>query len=476
MQSSSSDSRILEYIEAIRQFENGSFDPDFATSPADAIGQLGQALKKLGLSLKRRHAELQKLDSITQHINAGLLLDDILENVYESFRGIIPYNRIGFSLIDKDGQTVRAHWSRTDQAVVRLEKGYSAPLAGSSLQTIIETGQPRILNNLAQYLKNKPTSESTQLIVGEGIRSSLTCPLIANGAPVGFIFFSSVEPDTYSNIHIDTFQKIAGQLSIIVEKGRLASELAEQNEAIARQNEELHSLNDLKNKFLGIAAHDLRNPLSNIQLAASLMQDSPVSLSKDDNDFLVNDIDRQAQYMLTLIDDLLDVSQIESGYLDLHLECVPLEPFLVEAVHRYTHPALLKGIKIVYRAAVESAVCADPIRLRQVIDNLISNAVKYSPQGSAITVWTEQVQSQWKISVQDEGPGIQPEDQELLFRYFGRLASRPTGGEKSTGLGLAISHRIVKAHGGEIGVESEASHGSTFWFTLPADLSQCENS
>jgi len=289
-----------------------------------------------------------------------------------------------------------------------------------------------------------------------------------------FIFFSSIEPNTYSNIHIDTFQKIAAQLSIIVEKGRLASELAEQNEAIARQNEELRNLDDLKNKFLGIAAHDLRNPLSNIQLAASMMKDPPAELSKEDSDFLVSDIDRQSQYMLTLIDDLLDVSQIESGYLELHLEWLRLETFLSEAVHRHTHEALLKKIQVLRKPFPEGAVCADPIRLRQVIDNLISNAVKYSPQGTTVIVWAEEIQGQWKICVQDEGPGIQPEDQELLFRYFGRLANKPTGGEKSTGLGLAISHRIVEAHGGQIGVESEFGHGSTFWFTLPADLLPCE--
>lgn len=472
--SSSIDPRILKYIEVVRQFEADRFDLGFATSPDDAIGQLGQALCDLGISLQTRRDESQQLDNITHFINAGLLLDDILDKIYESFHDVIPYNRIGFSLLDKSGRTVRAHWARSDQPAIFLKNGYSARLAGSSLQTIIETGQPRILNDLVEYLKRKPTSKSTRLIVKEGVRSSLTCPLVANGAPVGFIFFSSVEPDTYSRVHIDIFQKIAAQLSIIVEKGRLMSDLAEQKEAIAKQNDALHKLNDIKNKFLGIAAHDLRNPLSNIQLAASMMQDTPLQLSKGDSDLLLADINRQAQYMFTLIEDLLDVSQIESGHLELRLEQLSLEPFLHENVHRHINTALLKEMQIIHKQCPEGIVCADPIRLRQVIDNLISNAIKYSPQGSMVTVWAEQIHDKWKISVQDEGPGIPPEDKEELFRYFGRLANRPTGGERSTGLGLAISRRIVEAHGGQIGVESEVGRGSIFWFTLPADLSSCQ--
>lgn len=467
MQSSSIDPRILEYIEAVKQFEEEHFNLDFAIAPDDEIGKLGQALHDLGVALRSRRNELQKLDEITQYINAGLLLDDILENIYNSFHDVIPYNRIGFSLIDKDGQTVRAHWARTDQPAIYLKKGYSARLARSSLRTIIETGQPRILNDLVQYLEHKPASKSTRLMVQEGIRSSFTCPLITNGVPVGFIFFSSVEPDTYSHNHINTFQKIAAQLSLIVEKGRLMSDLAEQNEA-------LHKLDDIKNRFLGIAAHDLRNPLSNIQLAAALLQDPPVELSKDDSDFLIRDIDRQSQYMFTLIDDLLDVSQIESGYLELRLERLSREPFLIEAIHRHAYLAKPKKIQVLHKPSADGMLCADPIRLRQVIDNLISNAIKYSPQGSTITVWSEESQGVWKVNVQDEGPGIQLEDRELLFRYFGRLPSRPTGGEKSVGLGLAISRRIVEAHGGQIGVESEAGDGSVFWFTLPTDLAPCE--
>jgi signal transduction histidine kinase len=106
--------------------------------------------------------------------------------------------------------------------------------------------------------------------------------------------------------------------------------------------------------------------------------------------------------------------------------------------------------------------------LRQVVDNLISNAVKYSPPGSRVTVTVETSgDSGWRINVADEGPGITPADRKKLFKDFARLSARPTGGEKSIGLGLAISRRVVEAHGGKIGVDSEPGRGANFWFTLP---------
>ena len=131
-------------------------------------------------------------------------------SVYDEFRGFIPYERIGFALVEDDGQTVRAVWNKSDLSRTYLKRGYSASLEGSSLQEIIDTGHPRIINDLEAYLENKPQSKSTRLIVKEGFRSSLTCPLIINGVPVGFIFFSGQQPNTYRGEHINTFSRIAG--------------------------------------------------------------------------------------------------------------------------------------------------------------------------------------------------------------------------------------------------------------------------
>jgi hypothetical protein len=461
------DNRVGELISATQQIRIGNFSVRIPVVPADQLGELGSALLELNKTLEARYGELQLLNKITLRINSGFLLEEILNEVYKDFREFIPYNRIGFALIDKEKQTVRAHWAASDQPLVRLEIGYEASLTGSTLEKIIQTGEPRIINDLVEYLQNKPSSESTQLVVEEGMRSSLTCPVVANGVPVGFMFFSSIHAQTYKDIHTDTFQHIAAQLSVILEKGRLVSQLADQKKKIEIQNAELKRLDELKNKFLGIAAHDLRNPIANIQMITNMLLSKSLPISVEESQDYINDIRVQSEYMLTLLGDILDVTQIESGKLELEPQYVSIQDFLLNILKIHQNLAKPKGTLIILDCDEKGKIFADPLRMRQVMDNLLSNAVKYSPAGSKVLVKCYREKKTWHFEVVDQGPGILPEDRERLFQDFGRLSSKPTGGEKSTGLGLAISKRVVEAHGGKIGVDSEPGNGSTFWFTLP---------
>lgn len=460
--------RIQQYIEIVERLQHQDFDKiSVPIGSSDQVGQLGLALQALADSLKGRYYRSLKIDRLASDINAGLLLDDILERVYDEFRGFIPYERIGFALVEDDGRTVRAVWNKSVLPKTYLKRGYSDSLENSSLQEIIDTGRPRIINDLEAYLKNKPESKSTSLIVKEGFRSSLTCPLIISGAPVGFIFFSSQETNTYGSEHINTFSRIAGHLSVIVEKGRLTTELMNQKEAIEQRNEALSQLDAQKNAFLGMAAHDMRSPLSIIKTVIYYLSDSEEDISEEQHRTLIKEVENQTDHMLNLIDDLLDVTQIESGTLNLHLESVDVKDFLDKIVTRHEQLAAPKGTYIVLQPFENGTIICDSVRIGQVMDNLISNAVKYSPPGSTVWVSVDCVEEGWRIGVRDEGPGLSGDDRQHLFRYFQKLSARPTGGEKSTGLGLAISRRIVEAHGGQIGVDTELEQGATFWFVLP---------
>jgi PAS domain S-box-containing protein len=189
--------------------------------------------------LRRSAAErrtLEKLAELTARADAGLMLEDVLEHIFEGFRAIVPYDRIGCALVDGEGKTVRSIWSRSSSPVVRIPVGYSAPLEQSSLEQVFDSGHPRILNDLEAYLDEHPDSENTRRILAEGMRSNLTCPLIAMGRRVGFLFFSSRRPGTFSEAHIASIERIVEHLALIVEKGRLVQQLSDANREIEKRN------------------------------------------------------------------------------------------------------------------------------------------------------------------------------------------------------------------------------------------------
>ena len=448
------DERLVHYRKAAESMKQGIFDVILPIGDEDEIGRLGKELLELGKILETKFEEMKTLQVVTEKINAGLFLNDVLNHVYESFRSIIPYDRIGFSLLEEDGGIVRARWARSEAPTMKITDGYRQQLEGSSLQKIITTGNPRIINDLEQYLLEHPQSDSTRRIVEEGMRSSLTCPLIAMGKPIGFMFFSSMRKNTYHDAHVELFMEIAGQLSIIVEKSRLYQQLLE--------------LNELKNKFLGIAAHDLRNPIGVIKgylgiFLAGITGEIPANQRE-----IMERMNMTCEKMLSLVNDLLDVSAIEAGRLELDKKPVDIDEYLGHSCENHRLLAQTKSITINLDLPAGLPVIAfDPNRISQVVDNLITNAIKFSHPHTNITVTARPSDGCVVITVKDEGQGIPREELPKMFTDFGRTSVKPTGGEKSTGLGLAISKRIVNAHGGEIWVESESGKGSSFSFSLP---------
>ena len=241
---------------------------------------------------------------------------------------------------------------------------------------------------------------------------------------------------------------------------------------LRKRNQKLLELNELKNKFVGIAAHDLRNPLFSIKGFSELILSCDLGdVSEEQKEFLTI-INKTSQDMLTLVNDLLDISIIESGKLDLDLKPGSLKKLIEERLRLNTVMAERKEMTFHASLSDIPEVLFDSNRIFQAIDNLISNAVKYSPSGSSIFLTLEEETQAAKFSVRDEGPGISIEEQSKLFGEFQRLSTQPTGGEKSTGLGLSITKKIVEAHGGTITVQSQVAVGSTFTILLPIGESQ----
>lgn len=199
------------------------------------VKDMGEALVALGSRLDHKFAEIKALSEITERVNAGVFFDEVLDHVFENFEVLIPYDRISVALIEEGekGQVLmRWPWARAKYDPLYVTKGYTAILNDTGLETIANAGEPRIINDLEDYLREHPNSRSTRSVMIEGIRSSLTCPLVARGKGTGFIFFSSLEPDTYQDQHVELFLQIAGELALTLEKSRAYEDLYLRNEFI----------------------------------------------------------------------------------------------------------------------------------------------------------------------------------------------------------------------------------------------------
>jgi two-component system sensor histidine kinase/response regulator len=234
-------------------------------------------------------------------------------------------------------------------------------------------------------------------------------------------------------------------------------------------NAKLVELNQLKNRFLGFAAHDLRNPLISIRGLSEMLLCEAAGALGDEQKELLATINTASSEMLTLVNDLLDISVIESGKIELRIKHGSLVKLVQERIRINKILAEKKRIRLHEDFDEMPYVPFDANRIGQVIDNLIGNAVKFSPPDSNIFISVCQEGTMARVSVRDAGPGLAKEEQTLAFGEFQKLKVLPTGGEKGTGLGLAIAKRIVEAHRGIVQVESQQGAGAIFSFFIPME-------
>jgi signal transduction histidine kinase len=265
---------------------------------------------------------------------------------------------------------------------------------------------------------------------------------------------------------------------LIVERRRLMEQLREANESLeervrqrtselAEANQRLQALNEQKNEFIGMAAHDLRSPLSVIKGFASLMYEEafPIEERREYLDHMIE----SSRKLLNLIDGLLDFQKIEQGKVRVEPAPVDLVDFLTTLTRMNRALAESKGLKLEMTCGADLPLVPhfDSTRVGQVLNNLISNAVKFSHPGTTIMLEINGDSEFLVFAVRDQGLGIPPDEVGKVFGAFSRTSTRATAGEASSGLGLAICKRIVAQHGGEISVESTLGVGSCFTVRLP---------
>ncbi len=253
-----------------------------------------------------------------------------------------------------------------------------------------------------------------------------------------------------------------------VELAEANHQLLAMHKEIAKKNQELEKLNQDKNRFLQIAAHDIRNPVTAIlSFSMMLLDESKEKFSEDEVEFL-SIIQESSEFLLKLLNELLDISVIESGQLNLRLNELDLVKIMKSNIVIHRVIAERKNISINFKSdSKEIFANVDQVKIEQVLNNIISNAIKFSHPESEVRILLTKNDHHIIIMIIDSGLGIPKGEQEKLFQPFAKTSVQSTGGERSTGLGLSICKKIVEAHNGKIWFDSEPNKGSTFYVSLP---------
>ena len=255
------------------------------------------------------------------------------------------------------------------------------------------------------------------------------------------------------------------------ELGALAANVNRMNDELRSVYAELEEASQHKSEFLANMSHELRTPLNAVIGFSQVLRDEMVGSVNEKQAEYLDDITSSGNHLLSLINDVLDLSKVEAGQVELEVHPFSLREALERGVVMVRERATEDGVRVALAADAEvDPVNGDERRIKQVIFNLLSNAVKFTPAGGEVDVSATRVNGEVRVSVADTGPGIAPEDRDRIFEEF-QQSETGVGQREGTGLGLALSKRFVELHGGRIWLESELGQGSTFTFALPAGSS-----
>jgi signal transduction histidine kinase len=239
------------------------------------------------------------------------------------------------------------------------------------------------------------------------------------------------------------------------------------NAELALRNKEVERANQLKSEFLASMSHELRTPLNAIVGFSDLLAEEGAGPLNEKQKRFVEHVRSGSRHLLQLISDILDVSRIEAGRIELHRENLRAGEAVDEVLSVLRPLILNKQIEVVSATKGDVSVYADRVRFKQILYNLLSNAVKFTPERGSVSVEASHGDGYTTISVADTGIGIPKEEQAAIFDMFRQAGSTSKSAKEGSGLGLAITRRLVEFHGGEIKVSSEPGQGSRFMFTLP---------
>jgi signal transduction histidine kinase/ligand-binding sensor domain-containing protein len=439
-------------------------------SQKDEILQQAQRLQK-------SYMNLIHLNDIGKIITANLAVESIIDTVYESVNELMDAAIFGIGIHQKESNLL--HFPRIKEDGTNLDAVDFALEDETRLAVYCFNNQKEVF---ISDLKKEYHRYITKIIPVEKSgtpKSVIYLPLRIKDRVTGVITVQSFNQDAYQDYHLSLLQNIAVYASIAVENAqsyrkievqskrlqKANRDIRKQKEEIEQKNNELTDLNQEKNHLIGIIAHDLKNPLTSTISITEYLRDKMQQKCEDEDIENMNFMLKALERMNKMIGKILDIGVIESKSMNMQLERTNLRK-LMEVVNVHFRDHLKQKQLTLHLEAQDTYAMVDPNFMTQVYENLISNAIKFSPSNKNIQVKIWEENGKVRSLISDEGPGIPLEDQKKLFGKFQVLTPKPTGGEKSTGLGLSIVKKYIDAMKGKVWCESEPGKGANFYIDL----------
>ena len=401
--------------------------------------------------LGRRSDILDATNRAARALGSSLDQNQAFAAFIRELRGLISFERTAIVLLE-DGR-LRVFAAAGEGVDSVFPPGTVAPVEGSVVEDLVDGGRTIYRDDMSE-----PMYAEEADFVALGLRSRVVAPILSGAATIGAISVVRREPGAFSD----------GEIELLGLLGRLVGSALQNIRAYEAERttvEELRRLSALRADFVSLVSHELRSPMASVIGSARTLEQRWRELSPEQRESFLALIAHETSRLAELIGDVLDTSRIESGTFSYSFEDVDLARLVRDSAAAAEHGQDEVTVEAVVREPLP-VVRGDRDRLRQVLVNLIDNAVKYSPPGDRVSVEAEQSDSRVVIEVRDRGPGISPEHQRLIFEKFGR-ANVAAHAKPGTGLGLFIARSIAEAHGGALEVRSAPGRGATFRLSLP---------
>ena len=402
--------------------------------------------------LGRRADVLDAVNRCARALGSSLDLDGAFSAFIRELQGLVPFARTAIVLVEHGEAQVFAVAGEGAEAV--FPRGTVRQISGSAIEDVLGTG-----NTLYREDMSHARYDEEPELLRLGLRSRVIAPLIAGTEPIGMITVVRKETEAFDPAEVE----------LVTLLGRMVGSAVQNIRAFAAEHrtvEELRRLSALRADFVSMVSHELRSPMASLIGSAQTLQARWRQLEPAQRDSFLALIGHETSRLSALVDDVLDTSRIEAGTFSYSFDDVDLGALVRDSVAAAEHGADDVQIKAQVRGTLPT-IRGDRARLRQVLSNVLDNAVKYSPAGSEVDVDAYTLDGRVVVDISDRGPGIRPDDQALIFEKFGRV--NRDEGKPGTGLGLFIARSIAEAHGATLEVAAGAHQGAKFRLSLPAD-------